>query len=148
MNIFLIILLLLLDQGMKFATVKYLSKLGTIPVITDFFHLTYVENRGAAFGMLQNQRWIFVVITLAVIACMILYSYNHPRMSFGIKFSMNLIAAGAVGNLIDRLFRGFVIDMFDFRGVWPFVFNFADMCVVVGGILIMMVILFDKKAFR
>lgn len=133
-----------LDQISKFLAVKYLVNIGSIPIIKDIFHLTYVENRGAAFGMFQNNQMIFVVVALA--ACMFgLYYLYKKQLNLLGKSAIILIIAGAIGNLIDRVRLGFVVDYFDFRIVWNYVFNVADVFVVIGTILLCIYIIFFEN---
>lgn len=133
-----------LDQISKFLAVKYLVNIGSIPIIKDIFHLTYVENRGAAFGMFQNNQMIFVVVALAACIFGLYYLYKKQLNLLG-KSAIILIIAGAIGNLIDRVRLGFVVDYFDFRIVWNYVFNVADVFVVVGTILLCIYIIFFEN---
>ena len=117
---------------MKYWALIKLFAIGTIPLIDGVFHLTYVENRGAAFGILQDQRWLFLVMTpiiLAVLAYVLHKKYIRTELG---RVSVYLIAAGAVGNLIDRAWHGFVVDLFDFRLIHFPVFNVADIYVVIA----------------
>ncbi|WP_152650763.1 signal peptidase II [Paraclostridium benzoelyticum] len=133
-----------LDQISKFLAVKYLVNIGSIPIIKDIFHLTYVENRGAAFGMFQNNQMVFVVV--ALIACIFgLYYLYKKQLNLLGKSAIILIIAGAIGNLIDRVKLGFVVDYFDFRIVWNYVFNVADVFVVIGTILLCIYIIFFEN---
>ena len=95
--------------------------------------------------MLQNKTWFFVLITLLVVGYMIYFTKKNKNIDKKLTFVLSIITAGAIGNLIDRIWLGFVVDMFDFRGIWQFVFNFADICVVVGGILLIFLIIKDKE---
>lgn len=133
-----------LDQISKFLAVKYLVDIGSIPIIKDIFHLTYVENRGAAFGMFQNNQMIFVVVALAACIFGLYYLYKKQLNLLG-KSAIILIIAGAIGNLIDRVRLGFVVDYFDFRIVWNYVFNVADVFVVIGTILLCIYIIFFEN---
>lgn len=142
------ILLLGIDQYSKYLVRTKMEVFETYPIIEDFFHLTYVQNKGAAFGMFQGATVIFAVVTLIVIVGMIYFSLKHKNMSLVWKVTLTLIASGAVGNLIDRLWLGYVVDMFDFRGIWSFIFNFADVCVVVGGCVMMLLVLRDEKVLE
>lgn len=143
------ILLILLDQIVKFICLEKLKPLSSIKIIENFFYLTYVENRGAAFGMLQGARWIFIVIALiASIVCGIYYTKlpKNKFLTLG-KISLILIISGAIGNLIDRLFRSYVIDMFHFI-FWGndfAVFNIADVFVCVGTFLLAIIIIFSEE---
>lgn len=141
----LISILIIIDQAIKWISRTKLTKFESFPVIDGFFHFTYVENRGAAFGMLQNKTWFFVLITLLVVGYMIYFTKKNKNIDKKLTFVLSIITAGAIGNLIDRIWLGFVVDMFDFRGIWQFVFNFADICVVVGGILLIFLIIKDKE---
>ncbi|MCU9813725.1 signal peptidase II [Paraclostridium sp. AKS73] len=133
-----------LDQISKFLAVKYLVNIGSVPIIKDIFHLTYVENRGAAFGMFQNNQMIFVVVALAACIFGLYYLYKKQLNLLG-KSAIILIIAGAIGNLIDRVRLGFVVDYFDFRIVWNYVFNVADVFVVIGTILLCIYIIFFEN---
>ena len=141
----LISILIIIDQAIKWISRTKLTKFESYPVIDGFFHFTYVENRGAAFGMLQNKTCFFVLITLLVVDYIIYFTKKNKNIDKKLTFVLSIITAGAIGNLIDRIWLGFVVDMFDFRGIWQFVFNFADICVVVGGILLIFLIIKDKE---
>ena len=109
---------------------------------------TFVENRGAAFGILNGARWLFVIITIAVTAVIIYYIAKKMPKTKEYKFlplSLMLILAGAWGNAIDRLIRGYVVDYFEFTFFsWP-VFNVADIYVVVGTVLLAVLLIFVIK---
>lgn len=110
------------------------------PVIERFFHITYTQNYGAAFSILQNQRGLFVAISsiaVIVIFYILIRYYKQNNMMF--SYSLSLIVAGAMGNLTDRIRLGYVIDFFDFR-IWP-VFNIADVSIVTGTLLLGLYIL-------
>ena len=140
------ILLVITDQLTKWLTLERLKPIGQIVMIDDFFFLTYVENRGAAFGFLQGGRWFFIAITVLIVFIAIFYYIKESCKP--LRVSVVMIISGAVGNFIDRLYRGFVVDMLHFRffGNYDFaVFNFADMLVVCGTILLAVSILFFQK---
>lgn len=102
----------------------------SIPILQNIFHLTYIENPGAAFGILANHRLLFLLLT-AVITGIMFYLYlqlNNKKSPTA--FSLALVISGALGNFIDRFFRGTVTDMFDFQ-IWP-IFNIADICICLG----------------
>lgn len=129
------LLMVVADQLVKYWALTELSAVGTIPILEGVFHLTYVENRGAAFGILQDQRWLFLLMTPIVLAVLFyLLRKGYIRTCLG-RWSLYLIGAGAVGNLIDRAWRGFVVDLFDFRLIHFPVFNIADIYVVIGVLL-------------
>ncbi|MDD5628544.1 MAG: signal peptidase II [Elusimicrobia bacterium] len=98
--------------------------------LLPFFHLTYVENTGAAFGIGRSRNGFFVVLTLALLGLLFWLRRSWPREDRWLETGFLLVAGGALGNLYDRLAYGFVVDFLDFR-VWP-VFNVADSCVTVG----------------
>ena len=141
-----ILLLIGLDQLSKIWAINDLKAIGSIPIIQNVFHLTYVENRGAAFGMLENNQIIFVIVALAASIFGLYYLHTKKINVIG-KTGIILIISGAIGNAIDRLRLGFVVDYFDFRIIWEYVFNIADIFVVLGTILLCIYILFydDNK---
>ncbi|WP_373598396.1 signal peptidase II [Paraclostridium bifermentans] len=142
--ILIILGLIALDQVSKYIAINYLANIGSIPVIDNIFHLTYVENRGAAFGMFQDNQMIFIVVALAASIFGLYYLYKKEVNLLG-KTAIILIISGAIGNLIDRVRLGFVVDYFDFRIIWDYVFNIADVFVVVGTILLCIYIIFFEN---
>ncbi|MEG6617096.1 signal peptidase II [Peptococcaceae bacterium 1198_IL3148] len=106
----------------------------SIPVVENIFHLTYILNPGAAFGMLANQTTFFIVITVAIIIGMMVFYKHIRREGLLVQLALGMIAGGALGNLIDRLRYGKVVDFLDFR-VWP-IFNLADTAIVMGVALV------------
>lgn len=145
-----IVLLIALDQISKLVVLRQLADGMAVDVIPGFFRLLYVENRGAAFGILQEGRPLFIVITLAVIAFLLYGIYFKRNEVRGmLRVALVLILAGAVGNFIDRLRLHFVVDFLSFRffGHDFAVFNLADSMIVVGTILLMLhVFLGDEKS--
>lgn len=130
-----IVLLVALDQAVKYL-VKTNIPLGTqVDFIPHVLGLTHIHNTGAAFSMLSGARWFFVVLTVAfvVFALWVLYAKKttHPLG----RWTLVLVVAGAVGNLIDRAVFGYVVDMFEVLFMHFAIFNVADIFVVVGGIL-------------
>lgn len=150
-NILIFIILVAIDQLTKYFAFDRLREIVTVGVIDGFFSLTYVENRGAAFGMLQGGKWIFLAITVVVLVFIVVYYARHKktRENLWLRVALTMIASGAVGNAIDRIVRGFVVDFFDFNifGYDFPVFNFADILVVIGTILLAGGIIFldDKR---
>jgi signal peptidase II len=132
--------------------VKYLMGSSPIVIIKDHFELRYVQNYGAAFGILQQKRIFFIIITTIVILLIILYLYkNYNVLSNFAKFSITLFLSGAIGNFIDRLRLGYVIDFLRVNLIKSYdfpVFNMADVFIVVGTALIVFVVLFDKYEVR
>jgi signal peptidase II len=142
--IFIIVTIILsVDQLTKFLVTKNLLYHQSIPVLKGVFHLTLTHNQGAAFGILKNQTPLFIFTSiLAIILIFLNLKHNKNRKSYNIFLS--LILAGALGNLVDRVFFGYVIDFLDFR-IWP-VFNIADSAISIGAILLGWSILFKKDA--
>jgi signal peptidase II len=132
--IFIVLLIILfLDQLTKFIVAKNLALNQSLPVIKGIFHISLIHNRGAAFGILKSQGPIFILT--AIFAIILIYldlKKNKHKKIYSI--SLSLILAGAIGNLIDRLVFGYVIDFLDFR-IWP-VFNVADSAITVGAVLL------------
>ena len=141
------VLLVGADQLIKFWAENTLSQLETIPLIDGVFHLTYVQNFGAAFSTMQNKRIFLILMTslflLAILVLLVTKKMHSPWM----VSCWSLVLAGGVGNLIDRIFRdgGYVVDMFDFRLINFPVFNLADVFVCVGTCLLIVYLLFFEK---
>ncbi len=130
-----------IDRVLKAAVVEQLKPLGRIELIPGFFQLTYVENRGAAFGILANYQWLFITVTAVVcllIAAALIFYRGHTALT---RTALTLILAGGIGNMIDRLRYQYVVDYIHFQ-FFPPVFNFADICVTVGCALLVIYLLF------
>ena len=141
-----VIAMVAIDQITKLLTLVYIKPVSSVEIIKNILSFTYVENRGAAFGILQNARWVFIIFTLAIIAALIVYTVKAKPSSRLYHISTSLIIAGGIGNLIDRIFRGYVVDMIEATFIDYPVFNFADCCVVVGAILFCIYVLkYDLK---
>lgn len=126
-----IILLVFLDQLSKYFAFQYKPN---FDVLGNFLRIHYLENTGTIFGLLENSNFVFMV--LAIVLCFIIAIYMKlkvPKKSFKEKCFM-IILTGGIGNLIDRIFRGFVVDFISLKYVG--VFNFADMYIVIGAILL------------
>ena len=125
--IVLILILVGADQLSKYLIDSYMLEGETILLISNFFHITYVKNRGIAFGMFQGKLDIISIATIIAIVAIAYYLYRERnKLSVVEKMGFIYILAGAIGNMIDRAFRGYVVDMVDFRGIWSYVFNLAD----------------------
>ena len=136
-----------LDQAVKYWALTSLQAQHTIPLVENVFHLTYVENRGAAFSLFAqfDSRWIFVALA-CVITVVILIALQKKYMQTVLgRWSLVLIAAGALGNAIDRVAHGFVVDLFDFRLIHFPVFNVADIFICIGGALFVIYFMFQHK---
>lgn len=143
-SIYLAIVLILVTFDYIIKTkIKTIMQLGdSIDVIKNFFSITYVQNTGAAFGMFKNQKILFLIVGLVAILILV-YSFSKTDNKIA-KIAISMVISGAIGNIIDRLLYGFVVDMFDFHAIWSYVFNFADICVVLGVALLSFSILKEK----
>jgi signal peptidase II len=121
------------DQATKWIIVKKMDLGQSIPVIDQVLYITSHRNRGAAFGILQDQRYFFIVITVFVVAAVIYYLQKHATDKL-LKTALALVLGGALGNFIDRLLRGEVVDFVDvYIGSYDFpIFNVADSALVIG----------------
>ncbi len=142
-----VLLLLLVDQFTKYLASTYLKNGSDVILIKDIFQLHYLENRGAAFGMLQGQKLWFVIITVIMLTLMVLVYFRTPvEKKYGwIRFILALLTAGAIGNLIDRLRLNYVVDFFYFELINFPVFNVADIYVTVGMALLIILVFFYYK---
>lgn len=142
-----IILLTGIDQWTKRFAFLYLRGKQEIPIIPDVFVLSYLENQGAAFGIFQNQRWIFLVITCLVSAFVLYCFFKLPSVKryLPLKLICTVLFSGAVGNMIDRIGKGYVIDFFYFKLIDFPVFNMADIYVVVSSIAFLLLFTFYYK---
>ncbi len=140
-------LVIALDQYSKQWAVEGLSQ-GSIIVIDGFFDLTYVQNTGAAFGLFQNGKAYFLILTPAIMIALLLYVIAKQRKNRWVNLSAALIIGGAIGNYIDRIRLGYVIDFLDFK-IWP-VFNIADSSIVLGTAIYAYYVFFigDKEGKR
>lgn len=134
------------DQLFKFWAIEYLKPVSTHAIFEDILHFTYVENTGAAFGIFSgNVIFLIIITSIAILASIFLIFYKKITSKILIC-SLSLVIAGGIGNLVDRIFRGYVVDYVDFRFINFAVFNLADVFVVVGCIfLIIYILFFDKK---
>ena len=139
----------ILDQVTKLIVVKNMELYETAPFIKGIIEFRYIENRGAAWGMFSENRWIFIIISAAALIAlpMLLYKYRNLHFLFG--FSLSLVIGGAAGNMIDRVFAGAVVDFLNFQFIDFPVFNVADICVTAGAALMFVYLIFiDKEFFR
>ena len=152
-TVLLIIASVVLDQVSKYLVVANMELGQSIDVIPGMFRFTYIHNYGAAFGSMANARWIFMIFsTLAIVAILVFIFWKKPQSKLLLS-ALILVAGGGIGNMIDRIWLGYVIDFIDFCAfpkLWMWVFNVADACVCVGaGILLLWMILDiikDEKA--
>ena len=133
------------DQVSKVLVIKFLKDLVSVEIIPGILRFTYVENRGAAFGMLSDNRWIFMIISTLAIVALVVYLWKFRPDSILACLALSMIVGGGIGNMIDRVALGYVVDFIDFcafPSVWMWVFNIADSFVCVGaGLLILWLII-------
>ena len=136
------ILLLLIDQITKYLTTARLSEYESVALLENFLSFTRCHNTGGPWSLFDEFPFIFIIATLCVFALEIWFFKKHPLKHSLAKLSCSLINAGAIGNLLDRIFRGYVVDMIELTFIDYPVFNFADCCVVVGAILMCVYVIF------
>lgn len=138
-----------IDQITKAIVTSTMEVGETVPVIKDVFHFTYIRNEGAAFGILSSHRWIFMTLSIVAIIAIGVYLFKFCKESFFTKIGLALIIGGGIGNMIDRIFLKYVVDMIDCRFIDFYIFNFADCCVCVGaGIVVLGFILSMIKEYK
>ena len=144
--ILIVIGVITLDQVSKLLVLATLKGEGSLVIINKVLRFTYVENRGAAFGMLDDKRWVFLLLSTVGIAAMIVILFKFSRGDKLLSTALAFVIGGGIGNMIDRIFLGFVVDFIDFYAfpsVWMWVFNVADAFVCVGAGLMMLYIVLD-----
>lgn len=139
------IVIILIDQYTKQLIIRSLANESSIEVIKDFFYIIHRENSGAAWSILQNGRYFFIVLTPIVVGIIIYYMIKIDSKL--LRFILSVIIGGTVGNFIDRLLKGKVVDFLDFHfGSYVFpTFNVADIALVAGTILLAVYMLFIYK---
>ena len=143
----LIVALLLVDQVSKYAIRAKMFVGQTIPLLEGVFHITYVQNTGAAFNTFEGMQTFLQVVPLAALVIAVWYMEKHLADHWTLMLSLILIIFGGIGNLIDRVALGYVTDLFDFCLIDFPVFNVADIGICVGcGLLILFMFCFDEKA--
>ncbi len=146
-NLIIVAALIIIDQFTKQLAVATLKDKPAFTIIQGVFELNYLENRGAAFGMLQNQKILFIIIGLVMLllVSVILYKLPSDKKFIPFEISLLLIASGAVGNMIDRISNNYVVDFFYFKLINFPIFNVADIYVTVSCIVIVILVLFVYK---
>ena len=147
-NILIIVLCIAADQLTKICAAANLKDISTLPIIENIFHFTYVENRGAAFGMLADHRWVFMILSVVGIAAIFVYLTVTKPKSWWMRLALGFIVGGGVGNMIDRIARGYVIDFIDCRFIDFYVFNVADSFVCVGCAMFIIAVIIDEVRER
>ena len=142
-----VILLVAADQITKWLVRVFLKRVESVTLIKGVLELRYLENSGAAWGMMNGSRVLFIIAAIVISALLIFY---YARIPIGkryrpMKIAFVALAAGAIGNMIDRLLNGYVVDFIYFRAINFPIFNFADICVSLSAILLVLLILFYYK---
>ncbi len=140
-----ILLLILLDQAVKGYVVKEIPLGGMRGFIPKVVSLTYLKNSGAAFSMLENQQWFFTIITLIAMGAAFVYLYRHIKGSLWLLLGLTLIISGGIGNFIDRVRQGFVVDMFHLDFMNFAIFNVADIYLTIGVGLLLIYLLREES---
>jgi|SRR5690625_3025113 len=141
------VIVIAIDQLTKWVVIKQMELYEQIPVIADFFYITSHRNKGAAWGILQDQMLFFYIITVIVTVGVVYYMEKYTKGNILLSISLSLILGGAIGNFIDRLFRKEVVDFLDFIifGYDFPIFNVADSALVIGVILVFIATIVEEK---
>ena len=156
--IFVILAVCVLDQLTKFFAMDAIAAANSVPVdmlatgmkkpfIDGFLEFTYITNDGMAFGWLDDNRWVFMLLSTVGIVAMLAYLVSLKGNGKLLCFSLSLVIGGGIGNMFDRVALGYVVDFIDVKlfDFWKWVFNFADSAVCVGAALLVMSVLLDYK---
>jgi len=136
------IAVVIFDQTLKSAVRDFMYPGQSIPLLKNFFNITYVRNLGAGFGIFQGKTNLLIWFALIVIG-IILFNYEKIIEKISLQISSALILGGTVSNLIDRIFLGFAVDYLDFR-FWP-VFNVGDSCITIGALILIIHLIKQEK---
>ena len=138
-----------LDQLTKLLVVQNISEGASVEGIRGVFRLTYIENKGAAFGILSEHRWVFMILSVVAIAAILFYLWREKPGSILVRLSLGMILGGGIGNMIDRILRGAVIDFVDVELIhFPYIFNVADEFVCVGCVLLILYLILSEVQSR
>lgn len=143
LTVFIIVVLIAIDQAIKLLVLEYLSPIGSYTVIDKFISLTFVKNTGAAFGSFSGYTTVLSVVTAVVLIVGLIYLLSGKIKQKIIYVPAVMIISGGAANLIDRVFRGFVVDYIEPLFIDFAVFNFADMLVTVGAFIMIIYMLYD-----
>lgn len=135
-----------LDQLTKLICVNHLELGESYEFLPGFLHFTYIRNEGAAFGSLSNARWVFMIASVIMIVAICAYIFIDKKLSFLSVTVLSVICGGGVGNMIDRIAYGYVIDFIDFKFLpfWSYIFNVADSFVCVGAFLLVIIFIAEE----
>ncbi len=141
----LIIVAVVMDQILKYIVVNDLGMMNSVPVIENFFYIHCIPNDGIALGMLAGKQTVVIAITSVLMAALGIFFFLfrkkfHPFLLCAVAF----IVGGGLGNIIDRIRLGYVVDFFEFR-IWPYIFNLADVFVVAGCAMVLIYVLFESR---
>lgn len=133
------------DQILKYIVIKFVDMGGQIPVIEGFFYITFIKNEGIAMGMFSGMQTAVIAVTSVLMTVIALYIRRKYKKRSRLELTLlTMILAGGIGNLIDRIRLNYVVDYLDFK-LWNYIFNFADICVVLGCLGLFFCIFFDSK---
>ena len=148
-SLILSVIVVIVDQLTKILVSKNMALYQSISVISKALNITYIQNRGAAFGMLANHRWVFMIVSTVAIIGMGVYLFRFCTESMFFKVGLALVISGGIGNMIDRVFLGYVVDMIEATFIetifgWSFaIFNVADSFVCVGAGMVILRLVLD-----
>ena len=146
--ILLIVAVVVIDQISKYAVVSGLGMMKSAEVIPNFFYIHCIPNDGIAMGMMSGKQTAVIAVTSVIMAVLCFFIFRFRKKYHPLLLScIALIVGGGIGNIIDRIRLGYVIDFFEFR-VWSYIFNFADICVGVGCFLVLFYVLFESRFDR
>ena len=142
----------ILDQVSKYIVIANIGLHESIEIIPGILRFTYIQNDGAAFGSMDDHRWVFMLLsTVAIVAILVFLFWKKPQDKLLLS-ALIMVTGGGIGNMIDRVALGYVIDFIDFCAfpkIWMWIFNVADSCVCVGaGVLALWMILDTIKEYK
>lgn len=134
----------MIDQFVKYRIIEKVMPCARLEIIKNFFYITYVENYGIAFGLFKNNTLIHIISTSIILLVMCCFLFRYYKKNIAVAICVSLIIGGAIGNLIDRIRLGYVVDYIHFI-IFPPVFNIADAAIVCGAMLLSILLIFDKS---
>lgn len=147
--VFVSLILTGIDQLTKWLAVEFIKPEGSIPILkigeTEWINFTYCENTGMSFSLLEGHRFILIAVPIILIVLVEWFIFSGKAKKKSMMFALASLAGGGLGNLIDRVFLGYVVDFIDFRIINFAIFNFADICAVLGGIVFAIMIIIEDN---
>lgn len=140
---FILVIIPIVDQLLKKTAILYLDT-KSINLIKGVLDFRLVKNKGAAFGIFGNHRVLLLIISIIALSMAIFLLFSSKEILYSAKISLSFVVGGGLGNTIDRIFRGYVIDYLDIKCINFAVFNFADICITIGGIALILKILLPR----